>query len=141
MHALVLLFLFSTSPTLAGKWEMVPAQSNFGSAPKPQSMTAEASVQNDVVHGTLTIGSPQGNRNIDFTWYLDGKRHETGKEFTITHWEDNTLVNDTESKDGAMKRIDRITLSPDRKTATEIVTSKTPNGTNREKLLWRKVGD
>ena len=43
------------------------------------------------------------------------------------------------SNDGAYKEVTHLSLSRDGKVATEIIETTTPNGSNKEKLIWRKV--
>ena len=130
-------------PDFSGKWELVLGKSDFGSVPKPSRMTVESSVSGNAMHSVQTTYSDRDSRSTEFTWYLDGKRHDTAKPapgFSVTRWEDNTLVNERVSDNGAYKEVIHMTLSRDGKTATEVIEIKNPTGTNKEKLVWRKVG-
>lgn len=126
----------------SGKWKLDLEKSDFGSAPKPIQMTVVSAVQSGVMHGVQTTESEaEGTETTEYTWYLDGKRHPTDKPFpgySITKWDDNTLVNERRSNDGAYRETIRVSLSADGKTATENIESKNPNGSNHEKLVWRK---
>ena len=94
------------------------------------------------MHSTQTTYTGQESQTSEFTWYLDGKRHPTEKPapgYSLTHWEDGTLVTERVSNDGAYKEVTHLSLSRDGKVATEIIETTTPNGSNKEKLIWRKV--
>ena len=130
------------NPTFEGKWVMVAAQSNFGGETPPQGMSVEATLQNGEINANIISHTARGDVFDSLNWYLDGKPHPTNKSepgITITHWDGNTLVNTTETNNKLMKSITRLTVSPDRKTATELITIKTPNGVNREKMVWQRV--
>ena len=95
------------------------------------------------MHSVQTTYTEQDRHSTEFTWYLDGTRHDTAKPvpgYSVTKWEDRTLVNERASDDGAYKEVIHMTLSRDGKTATEVIEIKNPTGNNKEKLLWRKVG-
>jgi len=125
----------------AGRWELNVKESSFGSLTKPARMTIDCTVNGDEMHSVTTTYLQQDNQAIESTWYLDGKRHPTDKPvpgYSITRWQDGLLISEVGSNDGAYKQIIRLTLSSDGKTVTEEVQTKTPNGNNREKLIWQK---
>jgi hypothetical protein len=133
--------LAASKPDFTGTWELAVDQSDFGNSTRPTRMTLVSSDKGDVMHSVTTTYTGQDVERIESDWYLDGKKHATDKPalgFSITRWEDNTLVNERQSHDGLYRQTIRLTLSVDGKTATEKVESKTPNGTNRTKLVWRK---
>ena len=134
----------ATRPDFSGKWELAIEQSNFGNAPKPSRMTLEASNQDNVMHSLQTTYTTQGPETLEGTWYLDGKQHTTNQPtpgYSVTKWQDNVLVNERVSNDHTYREVTRLSLSRDGKTATEQVDSKTPNGNNHLRLIWRKQGD
>ncbi|HEX4809930.1 MAG TPA: hypothetical protein VH325_13415 [Bryobacteraceae bacterium] len=136
------LSLFAASkPDFTGKWELAVDESNFGNAPKPARMTLEASNNDGVMHSVQTTYTAQEPETLEGNWYLDGKRHSSDKPapgYSVTKWQDDTLVNERVSNDRAYHETTRLSLSRDGKTATEEVDSKTPNGTNHVKLIWHK---
>jgi hypothetical protein len=138
----ILAFLaYGAQPDFTGKWELVLDKSDFGNQPKPARMTLESTVQGGVMHAVQNVSTGEGDHTTEYDWYLDGKRHRTDKPvsgFSITRWEGNTLISDRQSDDGSYKETIRMTLSSDRKTATEEIETKNPNGSNHEKLVWRK---
>jgi hypothetical protein len=126
----------------SGRWKLVVEKSDFGNASRPVHMTVVCTVKGNVMHAVQTTEtSSEGTETSEFTWYLDGKRHPTEKPFpgySITKWEDDTLVNQRQSNDGAYKETIRVTVAANGKTAVEEITSKNPNGSNHEKLVWEK---
>ena len=129
-------------PDFTGRWELIVEKSSFGTATKPVRMTVESTMQGAAMRSTQTTYTGQESQTTEFTWYLDGKRHPTEKPapgYSVTHWEDSTLITERASDDGAYKEIAHLSLSRDRKVATEVIQTTTPNGNNKEKLVWRKV--
>ena len=132
----------ASKPDFTGRWELDVNKSDFGGVTKPARMTIESSMQGDMMRSVQTTYAQQDTQTTEFTWYVDGKRHETDKPvpgFSITRWEDTTLVSERQSTDGAYKETTRMSLSRDGKTATEIVETKTPSGNNKEKLIWHRA--
>ena len=135
------LIFAASKPDFTGTWELDVKRSDFGSLPKPARMTIQSTVQGDAMHSVQTTYVEQENQTAEFNWYLDGKRHASDKPvpgYSVTHWEDTTLVSERQSNDGAYKETIRMSLSPDGKTATEMVETKNPSGTNKEKLIWHR---
>jgi hypothetical protein len=129
-------------PDFSGKWELVLEKSDFGKSAKPTRMTLSSKVDGGAMHAVQTTYTAQDNDSAEYIWYLDGKRHPTDKPapgYSLTRWEDSTLVSERVSNDGAYSQSTRMTMSRDGKTATETVEIKNPTGTNKEKLIWRKV--
>lgn len=128
---------------LSGNWILDVGQSDFGHAARPAKCSAAYTVRGDVVQATQTSvigGTQQKNR---MTLYLDGLQHPSEQPapgYSVTHWKNRTLTNERSSSDGLYKQTIRVTLSPDGKTATEIMDTKTPQGSNHEKLVWKKAG-
>ena len=113
-----------------------------GSIAKPARMTVESSVSGGAMHSVQTTYSAQENQSAEFTWYLDGRRHGTDKPvpgYSLSRWEDNTLVTERKSDDGAYQEVIHMSLSRDGKTATEVIETQNPSGKNKEKLVWRRV--
>ncbi|MGH9608921.1 MAG: hypothetical protein ACRD34_04525 [Bryobacteraceae bacterium] len=137
------LLLLGADRQFSGNWVLEVAQSDFGNAARPTKGVATYTVRGDVVNAIQTSylgGAPQKNR---LTWYLDGLQHPSQQPapgYSVTHWKNHTLVNERSSNDGLYKQTIRVTLSPDGKTATEIMDTKTPQGSNHEKLVWKKAG-
>lgn len=130
-------------PDFTGKWELVVEKSDFGALPKPSRMTVHSSVSGEAMKSVQTTYTAQESESTEFTWYLDGKRHKTEKPapgFSVSRWEDSTLVTERASDDGAYREVIHMSLSRDGKTATEVIQTKNPSGTNKEKLIWNKVG-
>ena len=133
----------AAKPDFTGKWELVVNQSDFGNSPKPSRMTLESTNKGTVMHSVSTIYTGQDNQTTESDWFVDNKRHPTDKPapgYSVTRWQDNVLVNERQSMDGSYKETIHLSLSNDGKTATEKVDSKTPNGANHTKLVWRKEG-
>lgn len=129
-------------PDFTGKWELVVEKSDFGSAPKPSRMTVESSVSGEAMKSVQTTYTAQESEATEYTWYLDGKRHRTDKPapgYTVSRWEDNTLVTERSSDDGAYRQVIHMSLSRDGKTATELIQTKNPSNSNKEKLVWNRV--
>lgn len=134
---------FGSDLRLSGNWTLDVGQSDFGSAAKPTKCTAAYSVRGDVVNATQTSYLSGSQQKTQMTWYLDGLRHPSQKPapgYSVTHWDGHTLINRRSSTDGLYKETIRVNLSPDGKTATELVDIKTPQGTSHEKLIWRRSG-
>lgn len=135
------LLAYAAQPDFTGKWELAVDKSDFGNQPKPTSMTLESTMQGGVMHAVQNVSTEEGDRRTEYEWYLDGKRHPTDKPvagYSLTRWEGNVLVSERQSDDGSYKETIRMTLSRDGKTAVEEIETKNPNGSNREKLVWRK---
>jgi hypothetical protein len=131
----------ASKPDFTGKWELDVKRSDFGNLSKPARMTIESTMQGDAMHSVQTTYVEQESQSAEFTWYLDGKRHSSDKPvpgYSVTRWEDATLVSDRQSNDGAYKETIRMSLSADGKTVTETVETKNPSGTNKEKLIWHR---
>lgn len=129
----------ASKPNFTGTWELDVKSSDFGNLPKPARMTIRSTMQGDAMHSVQTTYVEQENQTADFTWYLDGKRHPSDKPvpgYSVTRWEDTTLVSERQSDDGAYKETIRMSLSRDGKTVTETVETKNPSATNKEKLIW-----
>ena len=129
-------------PDFTGRWELVIEKSDFGNVAKPARMTIESSISGAAMHSVQTTYSDQENQSTEFTWYLDGKKHGTDKPapgYSVTRWEDSTLVTERKSNDGAYRQVIQMTLSRDGKTATEVIQTTNPSGKNKEKLVWRRV--
>ncbi len=150
LTGLLLLSLFSVAvavavgaskPDFTGVWELDVKKSDFGGSPKPARMTIQSTMQGDAMRSVQTTYAEQENQTAEFTWYLDGKRHSSDKPvpgYSVTRWEDTTLVSERQSQDGAYKETIRMSLSKDGKTATESVETKNPSGSNKEKLIWHR---
>ncbi len=131
----------ASKPDFTGKWELDTRKSDFGRLAKPARMTIESTVQGNAMRSVQTTYIEQESQSAEFIWYLDGKRHASDKPvpgYSVTRWEDTTLVSDRQSNDGAYKETIRMSLSQDRTTATETVETKNPSGTNKEKLIWHR---
>ena len=131
----------ASKPDFTGTWELDVKRSDFGNLPKPARMTIQSTMQGDAMHSVQTTYVEQETQSAEFMWYLDGKRHSTDKPapgYSVTRWEDTTLVSDRQSNDGAYRETIRMSLSADGKTATETVEIKNPSGTNKEKLIWHR---
>jgi hypothetical protein len=131
----------ASKPDFTGAWELDIKKSDFGSLPKPARMTIESTMQGDAMHSVQTTYVEQETQTAEFTWYLDGKRHSSDKPvpgYSVTRWEDTTLVSTRQSDDGAYKEMIRMSLSQDGKTATETIETKNPSGINKEKLIWHR---
>jgi hypothetical protein len=127
---------------ISGTWNLDVAQSDFGTAARPDRATADYTLRGDVVNAVQTSYGPGGAQKNQMTWYLDGVRHPTNQPapgYSVTQWKGSTLTNERSSPDGLYKETIRVTVSPDGRTATEIVDTKTPQGSNHEKLVWHRA--
>ena len=128
-------------PDFSGKWKLVLEKSNFGSAEKPVSMSLVSTIEGDKMRSVQTTETGQGPQVTEFTWYTDGKRHSSDKPvpgYSITKWDDNTLVSERRSNDGSYRETIRMTMSADGKTAVEEIDSKNPTETNKKKQVWQR---
>ena len=135
------LAIAANKPDFTGKWKLIVNRSNFGGAEKPVSMTIESTLKSNVMHSVQTEETAQGPQTSEFDWYMDGQRHSTEKPmrgYSLTRWDNNTLINERRSDDGSYRETIRMTLSSDGKTATEDIQSKGPNGSNHEKLVFER---
>ena len=134
----------ATKPDFTGAWELDVKKSDFGNAPKPARMKIVSTMQGEMMHSVQTTYLPQDLQTTEFTWYVDGKRHVSDEPvpgFSVTRWEDTELVSERRSKDGSYRQTIRMTLSPDGKTATEVVETQNPSGSNKEKLVFHRVSE
>ncbi len=135
----------ASKPDFSGNWELQVDKSDFGHQTKPVRATIKSTRKGEVMHSSQTIYTAQDPQTTTYDWFLDGKRHPTDKPapgYSVTRWEDDVLVNERRSDDGAYQEKVRMTLSRDGNTATEEIETKSPNGNNHEKLVWKKqAGD
>src|SRR4051794_18003070 len=117
-NRLTALFLLSiaavaaSKPDFTGAWELDVKKSDFGNAPKPARMTVLSTMEGEMMKSVQTTYLAQDTQTTEFVWYVDGKRHGTDKPvpgFSVTRWEDTTLVSERQSKDGAYKQTIRMT--------------------------------
>jgi hypothetical protein len=128
-------------PDVTGTWVCDVKQSKMGKTPPVQSMTLQVDRKTgDVLHSVQTIEDTQGSRTFESDWFMDGKVHpmEASKMTTMSKWDGNALVAERKMDDGSYSESIHITFSPDGKTATEHITSKSPNGNNSRTLVWHK---
>jgi hypothetical protein len=147
MKRTALVFLFAAAalaadrPDFTGYWELNIGRSKFGKMPKPVRMALNAARDGDRLKAEQTTWDNEGHQSVTGTWYLDGKDHPAeaaSQALEKTWWQGNTLVNEKKSLDRTFVENVRMTLSPDGKTATEVVRVKSPNGDNTEVLVWEK---
>ena len=128
-------------PDFSGYWELNLAKSKFGKMVKPTRMTLNVQRDGDRSKAEQTTWNEQGESSNSGVWYLDGKdrpAEAAGQTMEKTRWDGNTLVNEKRSLDRTFVETIRMSLSPDGKTATEEVRVKSPNGDNREVLVFDK---
>lgn len=128
-------------PDFSGYWELNLAKSKFGKMVKPTRMTLKVSREGDRSKAEQTSWNEQGESTNSGVWYLDGKdrpAEAAGQTMEKTRWDGNVLVNEKRSLDRTFVETIRMSLSADGKTATEEVHVKSPNGDNREVLVFDK---
>lgn len=129
-------------PDFTGKWELDNNRSSFGKMKRPTRMTLEAARHGEALHAVQTAyDQAQGPDAVEGDWYLDGKErpvNQPGDIVSMSKWDGNTLVAERKSKDGSYSESIRLTLSRDGKTATEDITVKDPNGSDKRKLVWER---
>jgi hypothetical protein len=131
----------ASHPDFSGRWELNVSKSDFGNAEKPVRMTLVSENKDGYLHSVQTVYTAQGDQTSERDWYPDGKQHPSpGAEpgSSVTRWDGNTLTSERTSKDAQYKETIRLSMSADGKTATETVTSKNPNGTNKARLVWER---
>jgi hypothetical protein len=104
-------------------------------------MTLVSEKRSGYLHSVVTTATPEGERQTESNWYLDGKRHDEQKPvpgYSITKWDGDTLVNERRSNDGHFRETTKLSLNSDGKEATEIVDTHTPSGDNHAKLIWKR---
>ncbi len=151
-HALFLLTVLTAGlsaaadkPDFTGNWVCNMGKSKLGKMPKVQSMALTVVHKGEVFHSVQTIDDGNGPKSVESDWFMDGKRHPiTGagnsadKMTNMSRWDGNTLVAERRSEDSTYDEKIRITFSADRKTATEHVDLKSPNGNSSSTLVWEK---
>lgn len=123
-----------TKPNFTGEWTLVADKSDFGPRPKPTKLVRTVT-HNDPVFKSVTVQSgEQGETTSEATYSTDGqpaKNTMMGNPVTTTaKWEGSTLVmSSTMSMQGLEIPIaDRIELSADGKTMTQVRTIEAPDG-------------
>ena len=134
----------SGKPDFSGRWELDISHSSFGKMKPPTRMTLEAIHHGDTLHATQTSYDQAGGPDaVEGDWFLDGKEHPLGSGgqiVSVSKWDGNTLISERKSKDNSYDETIRLTLSADGKTATENISVKDPNGSDKRKLVWQKKG-
>jgi hypothetical protein len=128
-------------PDFSGRWELVTEKSDFGKSAKPVGMTLVSENRDGHLHSVETTQTPQGEQETESDWYPDGQRHTYQKPvpgYSITRWDGNALVNERHSDDGQYHETVKLTMQPGGREAIETVNSRTPEGNNRLRLVWRK---
>lgn len=128
-------------PDFTGYWELNLAKSKFGKMVKPTRMTLNVQREGDRSKAEQTTWNEQGESSTGGVWYVDGQDRESeaaGQTMEKTRWDGNVLVNEKRSLDRTFVETTRLSLSPDGKTATEEIRVKSPNGDNREVLVFDK---
>jgi hypothetical protein len=132
-------------PDPTGTWVCNISQSKFGKVPKAQVMTLKVERNGDGFHSVQTIDDGVGGpKTVAGDWFMDGKFHPENvnatpnKTSTMSKWDGDALVAERKSDDGSYDQKIRITFSSDRKTATEHVTVKSPNGDSSSTLVWER---
>jgi len=137
-----LIVLGASKPDFTGTWELDVRRSDFGKAAKPARMTIQSTMEGDMMRSVQTTYVQQDTQTVEYTWYVDGKQHATDKPvpgYSVTRWDDTTLISDRRSNDGEYRETIRMSLSSDGKTATETVETTTPSGSNKERLIWHRT--
>jgi hypothetical protein len=132
----------ASKPDFTGTWELDIKRSDFGKAAKPARMTIQSTMEGEMMRSVQTTYVQQDTQTVEYTWYVDGKQHATDKPvpgYSITRWDDTTLVSDRQSNDGEYRETIRMSLSADGKIATETVQTVTPSGSNKERLIWHRA--
>jgi len=129
-------------PDFTGIWILNLDKSKFGDAAKPTAMSLKITRDGDATHAVQTTETTGGPTYVESNWVIDGKPHASAsnpREKVITKWEGNTLYSERRSDDGSQVERIWLTLSSDRRTATERVYTKRPEGTNVSSLVWQRI--
>jgi hypothetical protein len=128
-------------PDFSGQWEVVKEKSDFGKMPPPVNMTLVSEKRDGYVHSVQTTQTAQGDQVTESDWYPDGQRHTYEKPvpgYSVTHWDGNTLVSEQRSNDGQYRQTVKLSMQANGQEAVETITSHTPNGDSRMRLVWRR---
>ena len=138
--------LADDKPDVTGTWVCNMGKSKVGKMPKIDGMTLKVTRNGEVLHSVQSFedGTGGGGKNIEGDWFMDGKVHPVDPNATVnkmtsmSKWEGNTLVAQRRSEDGSFVEDIRIVFSNGNKTATERVSTKSPNGNNASTLVWER---
>lgn len=145
--ALCLSLAAGTRPDFTGTWQLNPAESDFGKAPVPKSMTTRVQ-QHDpeiVVHSEAT--GLQGPYSTDYKWITDGRENVNtirGEEIRATViWNGKTLISTAKTtiRGKALTVIDQWALSEDGRKLTITRSIVAPQGQTEQKFVYDKIPD
>ncbi len=130
-------------PDITGTWQLDVSRSNFGSQAAPDSMTLRVT---EGKHKTLQISqtstSPGDLRTVETECRTDGNFHPVDGPVggsVRCKWQGDTLVSEKELPDGHRKLEMRLTVSPDRATATEQLHVTGTSGASDTTLVWKRM--
>ncbi len=136
------LALAADKPDLSGNWQLNLGKSKLSKQTgKPDSMSLVVAPKGSGYHAIqTTVDGTVGSSSTEGDWYLDGQYHPVGdsKVTQMSKWDGKILYAEKKSYDGSVMETIRMTISPDGKTATEQMSSKSPNGTVNTTLVWNK---
>ena len=132
----------ASTSDLSGNWQLNLRKSKLSKEMgKPDSMSLVVAPKGAGYHSVqTTVDGMVGSASIEGDWYLDGQYHPIGesKMTQMSKWDGKVLYAEKKASDGSTMEIIRLTISPDGKTATEQVSSKSPSGTVNTTLVWDK---
>ncbi len=133
-------------PDFSGEWSMNPAQSDFGSFPKPTTITRVITEKGADLDIATTQRSANGEQTAHAHYRLDGdettNQFNSGAGTSHAFWDDNTLVIRTTMKtrsDVDVVMEERWNLSPDNKTLVTASHIETSKGATDLKLVCDRV--
>ena len=130
-------------PDITGTWVLDVSRSNFGNQPPPESMTLNISEgKKKTLHISQTSTKPHDVRTVETECRTDGNFHPVDGPVAGSvrcKWQGDMLVSEKELSDGHSKLEMRLTVSPDRATATEQLHVTDSNGSGDSTLVWKRT--
>jgi hypothetical protein len=122
-----------TKPNFSGVWKMNPQKSKFERS-GPDGIQSKIDHKDTAFAESLMVSTPNGDRATETKYTIDGK--ETAQEVmgrsarTSAKWDGDSLIVEWKVEDGFLRR--KLTLSPDGKTLTMVVTQSRGSGEQAE---------
>ncbi len=129
-------------PDITGTWQLDVAKSNFGDKTTPSSMTLTVSQEKKMIRISQTSTTPNDERTVETECRTDGRFHPVQGPVggsVRCKWEGATLISEKELSDGHSKLEMRLTVSPDRATATEQLHITNTSGAGDNTLVWKRM--
>ncbi len=129
-------------PDITGTWQLDVSRSNFGSQPAPDSMTLNITQgKKKTLRISQTSSVPHDVLTVETECRTDGNYHPVDGPVSGSvrcKWQGDTLVSEKELPDGHSKLEMRLTVSPDRSSATEQLHISGGSAADRT-LVWKRM--